>query len=101
METPSLALPCVNVGLRQAGRERALNIIDAEADSGAIIAAMQRASSAAFRDSLLGMSSPYGDGQAASTIARVLREVPLDDRLLRKRALPLRDTPYPAFQHGS
>jgi hypothetical protein len=31
----------------------------------------------------------------------VLREVPLDDRLLRKRALPLRDTPYPAFQHGS
>lgn len=101
MESPSLALPCVNIGLRQAGRERAANIIDAEADVEAISAAMQRARSATFRDGLAGMTSPYGDGQAAAAIARVLREVPLDDRLLRKRALPMRDTPYPAFQHES
>lgn len=101
MEAPSLALPCVNIGLRQAGRERARNIIDAEAETGAITVAMQRARSTAFLDSLAGMPSPYGDGRAASAIARVLREVPLDDRLLRKRALPLRDTPYPAFQHAS
>src|ERR1700676_4512872 len=38
METPSLALPAVNVGLRQQGRERARNIIDAEADPSAIVA---------------------------------------------------------------
>lgn len=31
METPSFALPTVNIGLRQKGRERARNILDAEA----------------------------------------------------------------------
>src|SRR5215813_3618355 len=38
METPSFALPAVNVGLRQQGRERARNILDAAADKADILA---------------------------------------------------------------
>lgn len=89
METPSLRLPCVNVGDRQKGRLRAANIIDAAADRGAILAAVTRAVSKAFREGLAGMASPYGDGNAGERIAALLAKAPDGERLLQKRALPL------------
>ncbi|MBD8526504.1 UDP-N-acetylglucosamine 2-epimerase [Pseudomarimonas arenosa] len=89
METPSLALPCVNIGDRQAGRERAANILDAPAEASAIVRAIERALNPAFRQGLQGMHSPYGDGDAGERIAGVLAEVELGPGLLRKRALPL------------
>jgi UDP-N-acetylglucosamine 2-epimerase (non-hydrolysing)/GDP/UDP-N,N'-diacetylbacillosamine 2-epimerase (hydrolysing) len=85
METPSLALPAVNVGLRQQGRERARNVVDAEADSELIVAAAKIAQSNAFRASLAGMTNPYGDGRAAEKIVEVLTTVPLTQELLMKR----------------
>lgn len=85
METPSLALPTVNIGLRQQGRERALNIIDAAPDVALILAAVERASSPEFRCALAGMSNPYGDGHAAEKIVEVLTSVPLTPDLLMKR----------------
>lgn len=89
METPSLALPCINIGLRQQGRERALNIIDVPGEKGAIISAAERAESTAFKESLEGMLNPYGDGQAASKIVETLTQIPLGYALLRKRPLGL------------
>jgi UDP-N-acetylglucosamine 2-epimerase (non-hydrolysing)/GDP/UDP-N,N'-diacetylbacillosamine 2-epimerase (hydrolysing) len=88
MEAASFALPVVNVGMRQQGRERARNIIDVDAEATAILAAIQRVLSPAFRQSLAGMENPYGDGTAAITIARVLTNTPLD-RLLVKQPAPL------------
>jgi UDP-N-acetylglucosamine 2-epimerase (non-hydrolysing)/GDP/UDP-N,N'-diacetylbacillosamine 2-epimerase (hydrolysing) len=88
MEAASFGLPVVNVGMRQQGRERARNLIDAPADAGAILAALDRALSPGFRASLAGMSNPYGDGTAARTIAAVLASVPLE-QLLIKRPAPL------------
>ena len=85
METPSFALPTVNVGLRQQGRERARNIIDAPAEAGAIRDAMRRAKSAEFRDSLKDMANPYGDGNASAKIVSVLTGVALNQDLLMKR----------------
>ena len=43
MEAASFALPVVNVGMRQQGRERARNVIDAPAEAAAIRAALDRA----------------------------------------------------------
>ena len=91
MESPALALPCVNIGDRQAGRERAANLVDAAANAEAIEAAIARALNPAFRESLNGMRNPYGDGDTAARIAQLLREVDLGPALLRKRALPLND----------
>jgi UDP-hydrolysing UDP-N-acetyl-D-glucosamine 2-epimerase len=85
METPSLSLPAVNVGLRQQGRERARNIVDASADADAILAAVKIAQSDSFRASLTGMTNPYGDGNAAEKIVDVLTKVPLGQELLMKR----------------
>jgi UDP-hydrolysing UDP-N-acetyl-D-glucosamine 2-epimerase len=89
MEAASFALPVVNVGIRQQGRERARNILDVPADRDAILAGLARALDPAFRNGLRGMTNPYGDGNAAATIARVLTEVPLD-RILIKEPAPLR-----------
>jgi UDP-N-acetylglucosamine 2-epimerase (non-hydrolysing)/GDP/UDP-N,N'-diacetylbacillosamine 2-epimerase (hydrolysing) len=87
MEAASFALPVVNVGLRQYGRERAPNILDAEPRVASILEKIATARSAAFRESLRDMTNPYGNGHAAERIVRVLTSVPLEG-LLRKRAFP-------------
>jgi len=84
MEAASFSLPVVNVGIRQKGRERARNIIDVPAEAGAIRSAIQRAVDPAFRQSLSGMTNPYGDGTAAQIIARVLAAVSLDRLLIKE-----------------
>jgi UDP-hydrolysing UDP-N-acetyl-D-glucosamine 2-epimerase len=85
LEAPSFHLPVVNVGSRQRGRVRAANVIDVEAERAAIAAAIQRATSTEFRQSLDGLTNPYGDGHAAARIVEVLATTPLDERLLTKR----------------
>jgi len=89
METPSFALPTVNIGLRQQGRERARNVLDAAADSSSILEQIRLARSSDFRRSLEGMTNPYGDGHASETIVRVLTTVPLGQDLFMKRAVGL------------
>jgi UDP-N-acetylglucosamine 2-epimerase (non-hydrolysing)/GDP/UDP-N,N'-diacetylbacillosamine 2-epimerase (hydrolysing) len=84
MEAASFALPTVNVGMRQQGRERARNVLDASAETAAILSAITQALSPEFRESLRGMVNPYGDGSAATTIARVLTTVPLEGLLIKQ-----------------
>jgi UDP-N-acetylglucosamine 2-epimerase (non-hydrolysing)/GDP/UDP-N,N'-diacetylbacillosamine 2-epimerase (hydrolysing) len=91
METASFALPTVNVGFRQKGRERARNVLDAEPDADSIFARIGDARSPGFRASLTGMTNPYGDGHAAERIVQVLTTCPLGQELLIKRAMPLRN----------
>ncbi|MGH9712533.1 MAG: UDP-N-acetylglucosamine 2-epimerase [Candidatus Acidiferrales bacterium] len=85
MESASFALPTVNIGLRQQGRERARNVLDAAADVDSILRAARLARSPELRRSLAGMTNPYGDGFASETIVRVLTTVPLTRELLMKR----------------
>jgi UDP-hydrolysing UDP-N-acetyl-D-glucosamine 2-epimerase len=90
METASFALPTVNIGIRQKGRERALNVIDGEPTVDSILAGISRARSGEFRESLRGMTNPYGDGRAAERIVNVLADAPLGEKLLMKKAVESR-----------
>jgi UDP-N-acetylglucosamine 2-epimerase (non-hydrolysing)/GDP/UDP-N,N'-diacetylbacillosamine 2-epimerase (hydrolysing) len=90
MEAASFALPVVNVGMRQQGRERARNVIDTVAETDAISDALGRALEPGLRANLRGMTNPYGDGTAAAMIARVLATVPLEG-LLMKPPVPVPD----------
>ncbi|WP_263353972.1 UDP-N-acetylglucosamine 2-epimerase [Acidicapsa acidisoli] len=83
MEAASFALPTVNVGMRQQGRERARNILDAAPETTAILAAIEQALSPAFRASLAGMTNPYGDGHAAKRIVQVLANANLANLLIK------------------
>jgi UDP-N-acetylglucosamine 2-epimerase (non-hydrolysing)/GDP/UDP-N,N'-diacetylbacillosamine 2-epimerase (hydrolysing) len=101
METPSFALPTINVGLRQQGRERARNIIDAPAECKAIVEAIDRARSADFRNSLREMTNPYGDGTASQKILKVLASVALNQDLLMKQHPELSPVILPAAASGA
>lgn len=84
METASFGLPTVNIGLRQKGRERPLNVIDALPTKEDIIAAINKATSQTFIDSLKEMRNPYGEGTATESILAVLTTLPSHDVLLMK-----------------
>src|SRR5271157_1956939 len=86
METASFALPTVDIGLRQMGRERARNVLNAAPEADAILDKIAVARTDAFRASLIGMENLYGDGHASEKIVQVLTTVPLSQDLLIKRA---------------
>ncbi len=86
IEAASFALPAVNVGIRQQGREHGRNVLDAEPDARSILDRIQTARSEEFRQSLQGMANPYGDGCASQRIVSVLASVPLGEDLLIKHA---------------
>jgi UDP-hydrolysing UDP-N-acetyl-D-glucosamine 2-epimerase len=86
IESTSLKIPAVNVGIRQMGREHAANVVDVPADRKAIQAAISRALTAAFRCSIRGLESPYGGGGASKVIVRILVTTSLGARLLFKNA---------------
>jgi len=86
METGSFALPTVNVGLRQQGRERPPNVLDAAPSGASILEQVKKAGSAAFAQSIRSMVNPYGDGHASELIVRVLAALPPRDKLLMKQS---------------
>ena len=90
IEAASFALPVVNVGIRQRGRERGRNVLDAEPTVASILEGISTAGSKQFRQSLEGMENPYGDGRASERIVSVLASVPIDEKLLIKRARTLK-----------
>jgi UDP-hydrolysing UDP-N-acetyl-D-glucosamine 2-epimerase len=89
IEAASFELPAVNVGIRQRGRERGRNVLDADPTVDSILEQVRIASSEDFRRSLKGMANLYGDGHAAGRIAAVLASVKLGEELLIKRAPPM------------
>jgi UDP-N-acetylglucosamine 2-epimerase (non-hydrolysing)/GDP/UDP-N,N'-diacetylbacillosamine 2-epimerase (hydrolysing) len=67
-EAPTLKTPTVNIGDRQQGRLKAASVIDCEADSSIIAAAINRA----LNLDCSGVRNPYGEGDTAQKIVSVL-----------------------------
>jgi UDP-hydrolysing UDP-N-acetyl-D-glucosamine 2-epimerase len=84
VEAASFKLPVVNIGTRQQGRVRGKNVIDTGYRRSDIQQGINQALAPAFRESLADLVNPHGDGRAAGRIVRVLRDVPLDARLIAK-----------------
>lgn len=72
IEAPALGLPAVNVGDRQKGRLRGVNLIDAEAEPAAVTAALRRALTPEFRAQAAAAPGPFGDGHASERMLDVL-----------------------------
>jgi len=86
IESTSLQVPAVNVGIRQLGREHAANVIDVPAERKAIGGAIAAALSSGFRSTIRGLESPYGDGGASQMIVEKLVKTRLGEKLLFKHA---------------
>ena len=87
MESPSIPVPAVCVGTRQAGRERADNVIDAVAEPALITQALERALG---RDRQP-VVNPYGDGHASERIVAAIEGAPDRFTLLAKKTTLLVD----------
>lgn len=86
IEAPSFDLPVVDVGPRQAGRERAENTVEVPHDRDAIRDALERAlTHETLRERAAECANPYDFGGAGERIADRLASVALDEDLLHKR----------------
>ncbi|MEE8414266.1 MAG: UDP-N-acetylglucosamine 2-epimerase [Dehalococcoidales bacterium] len=86
IDAPSFNLPAVNIGIRQEGRERGKNVIDAGHKKSDIIRAINKAlTDGEFLKEVKKGKNPYGDGKASPRIVEVLNRVEITPRLLQKR----------------
>ncbi|MFN3782988.1 MAG: UDP-N-acetylglucosamine 2-epimerase [Spirosomataceae bacterium] len=77
IEVPSLGIPTVNVGYRQAGRLAASSVIHCpEMKVSALIESMKLALSADFQEQARRVINGYGDGQTAEKICDHLSQFP-------------------------
>ena len=72
-ECTYLGVPVVNIGSRQRGRERGVNVIDVPHDEIQIRAAIERQ----FKNGRYPVNHLYGDGRAGDRISNVLAKSPL------------------------
>ncbi len=70
IETPAFRIPTVNIGDRQRGRLQSKSIINCGEDMESIISAISKALSEEHMAVSRSVVSPYGDGNAASRIAK-------------------------------
>lgn len=86
IEAASFGVPVVNVGTRQALRERNPNVLDAPHDRAAISRALRKAlTDRAFARRVRRRRNRYGDGRTGERIVSVLKTVRLGRELLYKR----------------
>lgn len=84
IEAPAVGTPTVNIGPRQQGRLRAPCVIDCDAESGAIVAAIRHALSDEIQAQAARCETPYGRGGASERIYEKLRELPLENILMKR-----------------
>lgn len=86
LEAPSLHLPVVNIGPRQAGRERSENIIDVDVDKDEIVTAVKIALfDEQFHSKVKTCVNPFGDGKASKRIVHVLEGLKITSDLITKK----------------
>jgi UDP-hydrolysing UDP-N-acetyl-D-glucosamine 2-epimerase len=84
-ETPAFGCPTVNIGSRQDGRLRGVNVIDADYDVDSIYTSIRQCLyDDDFRELSQKAENPYWLGDAGHKIADVLATVPLGQRIVRK-----------------
>lgn len=86
IEAASFKLPVVNIGTRQNGRLRGINVMDAAYSREAIINAINK--SLYDDDYIKGLDkciNPYGDGNASGRIVEILNDIKIDRNLIQKK----------------
>lgn len=81
IEVPSFHIPTINIGDRQKGRIQAKTVINCEPEKNSIIKAMSKAMSKDFREQIVKVSNPYGDGNTSEKIVDITKEFMLNNRL--------------------
>ena len=85
-ETPAFGCPAVDIGPRQTGRLRGINVQHVDCEVSQIAEAIQKGiKDRAYRDAIQAAPNPYGEGNTGPRIAQIISEIDLSDpRLLQK-----------------
>lgn len=81
IEAGLFGLPVVNIGNRQEGRERGVNVIDANADAADVLSAVLRAESLGR----FSADTTYGDGMASARIVASIRDLMSRKDIMHKK----------------
>jgi len=85
IEAPSFKIPVVNIGSRQKNRERSHNVLDVSYNKEEIKKAIEKAlNDDNFKDQIETCQNPYGEGNTALKITKILENINIDDSLLNK-----------------
>lgn len=77
IEAPSFKIGTINIGDRQKGRIKTDSIIECDYDLKSIKVALKKLYSESFQNLLKKINSPYGEGDSAKKIIKVLKKVDL------------------------
>ena len=84
LEVPSFKKATINIGDRQKGRARASSVIDVSPVKEEILAAIKRAYSKEFEQTLKDTINPYDGGNPSKKMVKILKEIKLDGILKKK-----------------
>lgn len=84
VEAPSFKIGTINIGDRQRGRIRAKSVIDCVPKKRAIRQAFKKVYSKNFQRGLKNIKNPYGNGNSAVKVARILKDYSLKDIIKKK-----------------
>lgn len=87
VEAPSFKLPVVNIGDRQNGRIKAVNVIDVACSRIDIKKGVEQALSKEFRKGIRNIENPYAkyeDGRISDRIKETLKNIDLDKSIIKK-----------------
>lgn len=86
IEAPTLKTPVINIGERQSGRERSVNIVDVDPDKTSILKGIEFVlNDQELNNKLKNCKNKFGEGNASRKIVNILKEVEIDNNLLRKQ----------------
>ena len=84
IEAPFFKKACVNIGRRQKGRYKGLNVVDSDSSLISIRKAIAKVMSTEFRENLKTCDSPYGDGNSTKKLIELLIQHETSQKLIVK-----------------
>ena len=86
IEAPSFKIPVINIGERQSGRSRSVNIIDTKPEKKKIIESIEYAlNNKEFLMKIKSCKNKFGDGKSSKRIVQILKELKFDIKLIQKQ----------------
>ena len=84
IEAPFFKKACINIGRRQKGRYKGLNVVDCDTSLVSIKKSIVRVMSKEFRENLKTCKSPYGDGNSTKQLIELLIQHKTSQKLIVK-----------------
>ena len=84
LEAPFFKKPVLNIGDRQKGRLKAINIISCNGSIKSITSSLKKCLSSKFKNSIKNLNNPYGNGNASLKAIKILEQINLKKIIEKK-----------------